>query len=68
MPENDPHVSVEQSLRSAGHASVAAQRPYMRVDETSEAAMMDALWIVPLQKEDADKKPAAKEEGADSAI
>ena len=40
----------------------------MRVDETSEAAMMDALWIVPLQKEDADKKPAAKEEGADGAI
>ena len=68
MTENDPCVSVEQSLRSAGHTSVAARRPYMRVDETSEAAMMDALWIVPLQKEDADKKSAAKEEGADGPI
>ena len=40
---NDPSVSVEQALRFAGHGSVAAQRPYMRVDETSEAAMMGAL-------------------------
>ena len=64
---NDPSVSVEQALRFAGHGSVAAQRPYMRVDETSEAAM-GALGIVPLKKEDADKKPAAKEDGADAAI
>ena len=54
---NDPAVSVEQSCRSAGHGSVAAQ-----------AAMMGALGIVPLKKEDADKKPAAKEDGADGAI
>ena len=65
---NDPAVSVEQALRFAGHGSVAAQRPYIRVDETSEAAMMGALGIVPLKKEDADKKPAAKEDGADGAI
>ena len=65
---NDPAVSVEQALRFAGHGSVAAQRPYMRVDETSEAAMMGALGIVPLKKEDADKKPAAKEDGADGVI
>ena len=65
---NDPAVSVEQALRFAGHGSVAAQRPYMRVDETSEAAMMGALGIVPLKKEDADKKLAAKEDGADGAI
>ena len=65
---NDPAVSVEQALRFAGHGSVAAQRPYMRVDETSEAAMMGALGIVPLKKEDADKKPAAKEDGADGTI
>ena len=32
------------------------------------AAMMGALGIVPLKKEDADKKPAAKEDGADGAI
>ena len=30
--------------------------------------MMIALGIVPLQKEDADKKPAAKDDGADGAI
>ena len=40
----------------------------MRVDETSKAVMMGALGIVPLKKEDADKKPAAKEDGADGAI
>ena len=40
----------------------------MRVDETSEASMMIALGIVPLQKEDVDKKPTAKEEAANGAI
>ena len=68
MAENDPRVSIEQSLRSAGHTSVAAHQPYMHVDERSEAEMIDALWIVLLQKEDTDKKPSAKEEWADGAI
>ena len=45
---NDPAVSVEQALRFAGHGSVAAQRPYIRVDETSEEAMMGTLRIVPV--------------------
>ena len=60
----DPGISLEQSMHSAGHLSAAAQRPYMQVDETSEAAMYKAFGILPKgHLDDSDKKPAAKDDG-----
>ena len=53
-------------MRSAGH--VAAQPLYMQVDEESEANMYKALGIFLPSEEDGDKKPAAKEEGAEGGI
>ena len=55
-------------MRSARHGSVAAQRPYMQVDEESEANMTKALGISLQSKEDGDKKPAAKGEVAEGGI
>ena len=40
---NDSGVSVEESLASARHGSVSAQRPYMTRNSKSESAKFDAL-------------------------
>ena len=42
---NDPGVSVEESLVSARHSSVAAQRTYMMRDGVSETFKFNALGI-----------------------
>ena len=43
-------------------------RPYIQVDEESGANMYKALGISLPSEEDGDKKPAAKEEGAEGGI
>ena len=35
---NDPRVSIQESMNAARHSSVAALRPYIRVDGESEKA------------------------------
>ena len=42
---NDPGVSIEESMQSAGHKSVAAQRPYIVPNGVSETAKFTALGI-----------------------
>ena len=42
---NDPGVSVEESLASVRHSSVAAQRTYMTRDGVSETSKFNALGI-----------------------
>ena len=42
---NDPGVSIEESMMASRHNSVAAQRPYIRVDGHSEAARFKALGL-----------------------
>ena len=42
---NDPHVTIEESMRSAAHNSFAAQRPYILPRKSSEAAKFAALGI-----------------------
>ena len=42
---NDAGVSIEESMRSAGHNSVAAQRPYIVRNGVSESAKFAALGI-----------------------
>ena len=42
---NDAGVSTEECLASARHGSVAAQRPYMNRNNSSEAAKFDAMKL-----------------------
>ena len=42
---NDPRVSIQESMNAACHSSVAALRPYIRVDGESEKAKFLALGL-----------------------
>ena len=42
---NDPGVSIEESMQSAGHKSVSVQRPYIVCNGVSETAKFAALGI-----------------------
>ena len=44
---NDPAVSAEEALLASRHSSVAAQRPYMTLDQKSEANRFKALGLKP---------------------
>ena len=43
---NDPCVSAEEALLASRHSSVAAQRPYMALDQRSESNRFKALGMV----------------------
>ena len=49
---NDPGVNVEECLAFARHGSVAAQRPYVVRDGTSEVNRFKAQGLLPKETEE----------------
>ena len=50
--KNDPGVNVEECLAFARHGSVAAQRPYVVRDGTSEVNRFKAQGLLPKDTEE----------------